>query len=340
MDISIKSRLKNQRVKLLRYYLLSFIILIFGILISVFHNLEGSLVENLREIIYSFDKKNMKHLIIVDYRIPRVLSSALVGAALAISGAIMQGITKNPLADSGLMGLNAGSAFALAISFSFFPKNSFNFVIIFAFAGAMLAAILVNGIASTYKGQESSLKLVLAGAAINMMFLALSQGIAMYFEVSQNLVFWSIGAVSNVNWHQLEILFIWLTFGIILSLFLGKYINILNLGDEIARGLGLRVEVIYILSTIAVLILAGSSVAVVGPIAFVGLIIPHIVRNMVSRSYKHIIPFSGLLGGLLLVFADFGAKNLNPPFETPLGAIISLIGAPFLLYLIRRERSK
>lgn len=288
--------------------------------------------------IFHFDAENARHLIIIDVRLPRVIASALVGAALAAAGSIMQGTTRNPMADSGLLGLNAGAAFALSICFAFFPAMGYHQVILISFLGAAFRAALVSGIAS-FRGRESNpMRLILAGAAVGALLTALSQGIALYFGVAQNIMFWTVGGVAGSNWEQLRIMTPWILLALLAAILLSPSISLLSLGEDVAKGLGGNTALIQILSSIVVLILAGAAVSVVGAVGFVGLIIPHLARFLVGVDYRQIIPTSAVLGALLVVLADLASRTLNPPFETPIGALIALVGVPFFLILARRQR--
>ncbi|HCD45866.1 MAG TPA: ferrichrome ABC transporter permease [Lachnoclostridium sp.] len=284
-----------------------------------------------------FDSRNPQHLMIIDLRLPRVLISGLIGAALAVAGAIMQGTTRNPMADSGLMGINAGAGFAIALCFAFMPGISYGMMIVFAFLGAALGALLINGIAASHKGGRSPMGLVLSGAAVSTLLTALSQGIALSFHVGRDVLFWTVGGVASVTWQQFYILAPVVSAALAGAFLLSPYVSILNMGEDVATGLGLNTTLIHCLCTLAVLALAGISVSVVGSVSFVGLIIPHGARFLVGVDYKKIIPSAAVLGALLLVLADLGARTVNPPFEVPLGVITSLIGVPFFLYLSHKK---
>ncbi|WP_373231325.1 FecCD family ABC transporter permease [Cohnella sp.] len=259
------------------------------------------------EAVFRFNPDLTTHQIIQELRLPRVLGGAMVGASFAVAGALMQGMTRNPMADSGLLGLNAGAG-------------------------------LVFGISSLAKGGLTPVRLVLAGAGVSALLAALSEGIALYFRIGQDLAFWYAGGVAGTKWFQLKVMFPWVGGAIIAAMMLSRSITVLSLGEEIAAGLGQRTRLIKLAGTVIVLILAGSAVAVVGTVGFVGLIIPHLTRFLVGVDYRWIIPCSAVLGSLLVVFADLGARMINPPFETPIGALIALIGVPFFLYLARKER--
>jgi iron complex transport system permease protein len=288
--------------------------------------------------LFHFNAADTQHLIVVDLRLPRVLASALVGASLAVAGAVMQGVTRNPMADSGLMGLNAGAGFALALCFAFFPGLAYLQVILFSFIGAAIGAGLTYGIASLRRGGATPMRLVLAGAAVSALLAALSQGVALYFDVAQNIMFWTAGGVAGSNWEQIRIMTPLIAGALLGSIVLSRSISIMSLGEDVATGLGLNTMRVKLLCAAVVLMLAGAAVAVVGAVGFVGLIVPHLARFLVGMDYSLIIPSSAVTGSLLVVLADLGARTLNPPFETPIGALIALIGVPFFLYLARKER--
>ena len=285
-----------------------------------------------------FDNCNMQHLMIMDLRLPRALASALIGAALAVAGAIMQGITRNPMADSGLMGINAGAGFAIALCFALMPGISYGGLVLFAFLGAAIGAVLIGGISVSHGSGSSPMRLILAGAAISALLAALSQGIALTFQVGVDVLFWTVGGVANVTWSQVYLLTPIICSALTGAILLSPSISILNMGADVAKGLGVNAALIQFLSMIIVLVLAGISVSVVGSVAFVGLIVPHLTRFIVGVDYKRVIPSAAVLGALLLVLADIGARMINPPFEVPLGVLTSLIGVPFFLYLSRKTR--
>jgi iron complex transport system permease protein len=288
--------------------------------------------------VFHFNPDIMDHQIIRELRLPRVLGGAMVGASFAVAGAIMQGMTRNPLADSGLMGINSGAGFALALCFAFFPNLPFMYLILYSFVGAGVGAGVVYGVGSLAQGGLTPARLVLAGAAFSALLSALSEGVALYFQIGQDLAFWYAGGVAGTKWIQLKIMFPWIGAALVGALVLSRSITMLSLGDDVAKGLGQRTGLVKLAGALIVLILAGSSVAVVGAVGFIGLIVPHLTRYFVGVDYRWIIPCSAILGSLLAVFADLTARMINPPHETPLGAIIALIGVPFFLYLARKER--
>ncbi|WP_256757423.1 iron ABC transporter permease [Cohnella sp. WQ 127256] len=312
--------------------------LVFGIALSVSFGAADIKFSVVWEAVFSFNPDVTQHQIIQELRLPRVLGGAMVGACFAVAGAIMQGMTRNPLADSGLLGLNAGAGFMLAICFAFLPGLPFMYLIMYSFLGAAVGAGLVYGIGSLAKGGLTPLRLILAGAALSALLSALSEGVALYFHIGQDLAFWYAGGVAGTKWIQLKIMFPWIAAAIIGAIALSRSITMLSLGEDVAKGLGQRTALVKLAGVVIVLILAGAAVSVVGAVAFVGLIIPHLTRYLVGVDYRWIIPCSAVLGSLLVVIADLAARMVNPPYETPMGALIALIGVPFFLYLARKER--
>ncbi|PYI53998.1 FecCD family ABC transporter permease [Paenibacillus flagellatus] len=312
--------------------------LLAGIALSISFGAADISLSTVWEAVFRFDPQSTPHQIVQELRLPRVLAGALVGAGFAVAGALMQGMTRNPMADSGLLGLNAGAGFALALCFAFFPGLPFLYLILYSFAGAGIGAGLVYGIGSLARGGLTPVRLVLAGAAVSALLTALSEGIALHFRIGQDLAFWYAGGMAGTKWIQLKIMFPWVGGALLAAMLLARSVTLLSLGEEVAAGLGQRTWLIKLAGTAIVLVLAGSAVAIVGAVGFVGLLIPHLTRFLVGVDYRWIVPCSAVLGSLLVVFADLGARMVNPPHETPIGAVIALIGVPFFLYLARKER--
>ncbi|WP_424769035.1 FecCD family ABC transporter permease [Paenibacillus sp. sgz302251] len=292
------------------------------------------------EALFQFNPAIMDHQIIREMRMPRVLACVLVGAAFAVAGALMQGMTRNPLADSTLLGVNAGAGLMLAVSMAFFPFITYLNLMFMSFAGAALGLGLVYGIGTLAKGGLTPVRLTLAGAAVGALLVALAEGIALYYRVGQDLAFWYAGGVAGIKWLQLEIVAPWIITALVGAMLISRSITVLSLGDDVAAGLGQRTGLVKLAGVVIVLLLAGASVSAVGSIGFVGLIIPHIARFFVGVDYRWIIPCSAIFGSLLMVLADIGARIVNPPEEVPIGMIIAVIGVPFFLYLITRMKGE
>jgi iron complex transport system permease protein len=286
--------------------------------------------------ILNYDPSREADRIIVSLRLPRELGAAIVGAAFAVSGAIMQGMTRNPLADPGLLGLNAGASLALACVFAFNTGANYFTVMMISFIGAGIGAGMVFGLGSMSRGGLSPIRITLAGAAVSALLSSLGEGIALYFKLSQDLAFWTAGGVSGTNWAQLKLIVPVVIVGIFIAVMFSRQLTILSFGEEVARGLGQRTLLTKIILMTVVLILAGAAVSLVGAIAFVGLMVPHIVRFLVGTDYRWIIPCSAMFGSVLMVLADTFARTVNAPYETPVGAVVAMIGVPFFLYLARK----
>ncbi|RSL30293.1 iron ABC transporter permease [Salibacterium salarium] len=289
------------------------------------------------EAVFSFNPNVTDHQIIQEVRLPRALASVFIGAFLAVSGAIMQGMTRNPLASPSILGVTDGAAFAIAIAFAFFSGISSLGLMSWSFAGAGLGAMLVFGIGVFSKGGITPVKLALAGVAVGAMLSSFSSAIAIHFRVAQDMSFWFAGGLAGIEWVSVRLLGLVAVIGISLALLISRSITILSLGEEVSKGLGQKTVLVKTIGIIVVLLLTGAAVSVAGSIGFIGLVIPHITRFLAGADYRWIIPCSAVLGALLLVLADLGARMVNAPYETPVGAVTALIGVPFFLYLARQE---
>ncbi len=270
-------------------------------------------------------------------RLPRVIMAALVGAALATAGAIMQAMTRNPLAGPTIMGLNSGAALAIVAVFAAAPALSYNALIAVSFAGAALGAGLTFGITYLSPGGRRPAKLAVAGAAVTALLESLSRGLVIYFELGQDILFYTAGGVQGTSWDQVRLAAPWILGGLTIALATAPNYTVLSLGDAVAVGVGQRVRLLRVVGTVTVLLLAGASVSVAGGVGFVGLAVPHITRFLVGPDYRWVIPGSVLLGATLVVLADAGARLVNPPYETPVGLLTALVGVPLFVYLARNR---
>lgn len=276
------------------------------------------------------------HLIIRTLRVPRALVAAAVGAALALAGAIMQGLTRNPMADPGLLGIEAGAALAVVAAVHFLGVGSLALYAWFAFAGAALAAAAVYVLGSAGRGGPTPLKLTVAGAALAALVSSLTTGILILDQRTLEQVrFWLAGSVAGRDLDLLLQAAPYLAVGLIVALALGRQITTLSLGDDVARGLGQRTGWIKAAAALTVVLLAGGSVAVAGPIGFVGLVVPHVARFLVGVDYRWLLPYAALLGGTFLVLADVLGRLVLRPQELPVGVMTALVGGPFFVALVR-----
>lgn len=303
--------------------------------ISIIYGTKDISLHTIWQSIVNFDKSDPDHQIIRSNRIPRAIAVLCVGAFLAVAGAIMQGITRNYLASPSLMGVNDGSAFVITLAVVFIPGLANYQMILLSIAGSAMGAALVFGFGSLIRNGLSPVRLAIIGTVIGTFLSSLATAIAMYFQVSQTIAAWYNTKIHTVNMDMLLMSMPFGVVGLVLALICARAITITSLGEDIATGLGQKTKAIRYLSMFAVVLLTGTSVALVGKIAFVGLVIPHIVRFIVGIDYRNIIPCSILIGALFLSLCDLVSRYLNFPFETPIGVVTAFIGIPFFLYLIR-----
>lgn len=288
--------------------------------------------------IFNFDPTLTEHQIIKTLRFPRTVADIIVGCSLAVCGALMQGTTRNPLADSGLMGISSGATFSIALAMAFFPDRNYGQTMLFACMGAAVTTGMTYFVASMGKRGMTPQRLVLAGISISMLFGAFSQYISIRYHLGQALAYWTAGGTAGAKWSELAIVTPFFIGAVIAAVAISPSVTVMSLGEDVAIGLGMKTGVIKGISTLIVLVLTGLSVIVVGPVGFVGLITPHIVRYLIGVDYRYIIPASGLYGALLTVFADLTGRLINKPYETPISVIFAVIGVPYFLYLARKQR--
>lgn len=326
---------KTKQTKVIGLLLFT-LLLLYGMWASIIY---GYVDTNVKTAIGAFTNYNgsNEHIIIKTVRLPRALIAAAVGASLAIAGAILQVLTKNPLASPSLLGINAGASFFIVCAVSVFSVQSLQAFTWIAFLGAAVTACLVFIIASIGREGLTPIKLTLGGVAIGAVFSSFTQGLLVLNEaLLDEVVFWLAGSVQG---RKLEVLISVLPYLIIAwlgaAIMAGK-LNILLLGDDVSRGLGQRTQLVKGILVLIVILLAGSAVAVAGPIGFVGIIVPHVARALVGIDYRWVLPYSAILGGILLVAADIGARYIVMPQEVPVGVMTAVIGTPFFIYIARK----
>lgn len=273
--------------------------------------------------------------ILLNIRLPRTIVAALVGINLALSGAILQAVMKNPLADPHIIGISSGAGLAGIMVMLALPGWAF-LVTPVAFAGAMLAALVIYILA--WKNGIQPIRIILAGVAVSAFLSAGISGLMIFYSdrVHSALV-WLIGGLSARSWPQVEMLWPYTLSCMLAAFALARHINILQLGDELAKGLGLRVELTRLILTALAALLAASAVSVVGLLGFVGLIVPHAARIVLGSDYRFLLPGSALLGAGLVTASDTFARVAFAPVELPVGIIMAVLGAPFFLFLLRKE---
>ena len=265
------------------------------------------------------DLTDRQHLVIRELRIPRTAGCILVGAAFSAAGAMMQGVTRNPLADSGLLGINAGASFALALCLAFLPGLGFSGVVFFSFLGAAGAMFTVYGLMSLNRRGLDPVRLVLAGSAVSIFLSSLSQAVAILCKIGYNLTFWTAGGVAGIRGKQLIFAGPVILLGLAAATALSGRVALLSLGEEAARGLGLSVE-------------RSRTVCL-----FVVLMVPHVVRYFTGADYRSVIPCSMVAGAFFMLAADILSRMINAPGEVPIGLVFAVVGVPFFIWTARKE---
>ena len=348
----LRTKLKNKRGRVILSLLV--LLLIFLALISAD---KGAVEITQSQIITIILKKLGIHLAtdftiqqeatLIDIRLPRIVLGALVGAALGISGAAMQGLFRNPLADPSLIGISSGAALAATIvviigdvvSFSLPPIIQLFAFPLAAFVGAIITTVVIYRL-STIAGQTAVATLLLAGIAINALAQSFSGFLTFYATDTQirSLTFWKLGSLGGGNWTNILVVAPFILIPILLFTRLARPLNALLLGESEAGHLGFNIEKVKKVTVVLVALSVGASVAFTGLISFVGLVVPHLLRLVIGPDHRYLLPGSALLGACLLLLADFAARTLVSPAEMPIGVLTAMVGAPFFLWLLLRDR--
>ncbi|HFU3713876.1 TPA: FecCD family ABC transporter permease [Streptococcus suis] len=276
--------------------------------------------------------------VVIDLRLPRMVAAILVGAAMAQAGAMMQGITRNAIADPGLLGINAGAGLALILGYAIFGSLHYSQILVICLLGSCLAAGLVFGLSYQVQKGYNQLRLILSGAMVASLFSAIGQAITIYFDLSTAVIGWQAGGLVQVNWKMLTIIGPLIVVGLILAQLFSHQLTILSLNETVAKNLGQRTALMTMVLLGIVLLLSAAAVALVGSLSFVGLIIPHFIRMFTGKNYKLLLPLTAFAGAGFLIWVDLVCRSINPPAETPISAVISIIGLPCFLWLIRKEK--
>ena len=321
-------------------YIISFIFLGICILASLAW---GSRYIDFREVINALmDSSNTSfNALVVRERIPRTVFSLIAGACLGVSGALMQSITRNPIADPSILGVNTGASLFVVAGITFFNLSTANGYIWFAIAGASISAICVYGIASIGAGGVTPIKLALAGASISAILSSLVSLIILpRADVMDAYRFWQVGSLSGATWEGITSVLPFLVVGLIISIISTPALNALALGDEVATGLGVNTGLVRLACAIAGVVLCGATTAIAGPIGFVGLMIPHTIRLIFGSNMKHLVPMSAIGGAILLTVSDVIGRVIGSPSELEVGIITAFLGAPILIIIARKAKVK
>lgn len=275
----------------------------------------------------------------VAQRVPRTVLAQLVGGALGLSGAVMQGVTRNPLADPAMLGITNGASLAVVSGIAFFGLADPSSYVWVAIAGAAVTAVFVWSIGSLGRGGATPLKLALAGAATAAALSSLVSAVLLpRIEVMNTFRFWQVGGVGGASWDRIELVLPFLVAGAVVCLLMARGLNSLALGDDVAAGLGEHVGRTRLVSGLAAVVLCGAATAIAGPIAFVGLIVPHICRLVVGVDHRWMLPMAAVVGGALLTGSDVIGRLVARPDEVEVGIVTALVGAPVLIWIVRRTR--
>ncbi len=317
--------------------LIGIIVLIVGIVCSIAFGVAKIKWPTLLESFASYNRTSQEHLIVRTTRVPRAFIAAIAGAALAVAGSLMQGITRNPLASPSLFGINAGAAFFIVTGSAYFGASGLSAFATLGFIGAAFATLLVYVLGSIGSDGLTPLKVTLAGAAMTSFFSSLSLGILLTGgQTFDQVLFWFVGSVAGRDMSIFNSAAPYMGVALIGAFVLARHMNLLTLGDDVATGLGQKTVYIKLAVAVVVVLLAGGSVAIAGPIAFVGIIIPHVTRYLVGIDYRWVLPYCAVLGAILLLAADIGSRYIAFPKEVPVGVMTAVIGVPFFVYIARR----
>lgn len=295
-------------------------------------------VADVVEAFRDFDATVENHLIVTSLRLPRTLVAVLVGLGLGLAGALMQGLTRNPLADPGILGVNAGAALAVVVGIFVFGVGSLSGYVWFAFLGAAVTSGAVYALGALGRDGATPVKLALAGAAVTAFLYSITSSILLLDVATLDQYrFWAVGSVAGRDMAVVTQVAPFLLLGTALALCAGRSLNALALGDDVARSLGARVGVSRLFSAAAVVLLVGGATAAAGPIAFVGLTVPHVARALAGPDYRWVLAFSAVLAPTLLLAADVLGRVVARPGEVQVGIVTALIGAPVFIALVRRR---
>lgn len=328
----------NDKVKRAVVFAAGVVLVAAGVLVSVSVGAKSIALPDVVGAVFDYDEAVLDHVLVRDARLPRALCAVLVGGILALSGAMMQGVLRNPVAEPSVMGVNQGATLMVSVSLVAGLAGGALGSFFMALAGAAVSGGLLLLFTLTNSANQSMARVLLAGTAMSTFFLAFATMVGLLGNRSQELAFWVAGGLRQTGWTQVGVLAaVGGAFSALSFAWSGK-INVLNLGDEFACGLGIRPTRVK-LQVVAMLVpLCGVAVAVAGNIGYIGLFIPHIMRRVIGNDYRVLMPASFVFGAAVLVWADIAARMAMAPYELPVGLFTAIIGVPVFLALVRRER--
>ncbi|USK68862.1 FecCD family ABC transporter permease [Peribacillus asahii] len=324
---------RQDKMKWIGLFLLTLLLIICMLASLMLGNTNFTLTD-IYKTLTSSNSKDVAHIIIWQERFPRMVIAVVTGASLAVAGVISQLLTRNPLGSPSVLGINSGSIFVIVVCVVLFKVSDLHILVYFSLLGALLAAFLVYLLGSLGRSSTSAIKLILAGIAANAMFVSFTQIILLMNQKGMSdVLFWMAGTISGRTLDMILAVLPYLLVSLVVTCFLGRSMNIYASGESIAKGLGQNVFVMKVTLLILMVVLAGGSLAVIGNVGFVGLIIPHLAKAIVGNGYPWLTPYSILLGSIFLLIADLSTRLIHPPAEIPLGVITAFIGAPFFIYV-------
>lgn len=329
--------MKQSSKRLSIFLICSLLLLVVGLVLAVRLGSVHIAFSDIFNSIFNYSE-TLELMLVRDVRIPRALSVLMTGGILGVTGAMIQGVTRNPIAEPSILGVSQGATLVIAIFYAAGIGITTKNVMITSFIGALITGLIVLGFISKKANNNSIAKILLAGTAMSTFFVSLTTVIGLLTNQSQMIGFWVSGGFRNATWADFKLVFIVGIIGLIITMILSPKINILNLGDDVAIGLGESPEKIRFITLMVMIPMIAAAVAVGKNIAFVGLIIPQVVRKILGEDYRKNIPCSFLLGAVLLTYADIAARMLFNPYETPIGVFTAIIGIPFFISVARKER--
>jgi len=311
----------------------------FGVLVSLAVGAKSIPMSVVIDAIVSYDADVTDHLIVRELRWPRTMLGILVGISLGMAGGLMQGVTRNPLADPGLLGVNAGAAFAVVLAIWAFDMTAVSGLVWFAFVGAAVTSVVVFVLGSAGRGGATPVRLALAGAALAALLFALTRAVTLLDRATlDQFRFWAVGSLAGRGSDVGGQVAPFMVVGVVLAIGAARQLNALALGEEAAKSLGTRINLTRVVSVLGITLLCGSAVAAAGPIGFVGLVVPHAVRVWFGPDQRWLMPMSGLAGAALLLYCDTFGRIVARPGEIQVGIMTAAIGGPAFIFLVRRTR--
>ncbi len=324
-----------------KFIIFLFIGLLGLIVVSLLYLKFGATTYSFKDIfdsIFNYNDEIDNLYFIREARMPRLIADIIVGASLSIAGAIMQGTTKNPMADSGIMGISQGSTLGVVMVVAFIPEAGRYEKMGMAALGAAVVTGLIYLIAIVGKGKITTDRMVLSGMAISTLLSSVSMAIILKNGLMNEMVRYTSGSSANTIWSDVYLALPFFLFGVIVAIIISRSLTVMNLGEDVSKGLGANTVVTKTLSTIIVLILSAVAVVIIGPVSYIGLMIPYIARYMVGTDYRFSLPICAIYGALFVSVVDLIAKIINPGLEFPIGLLITIVGVPFFIYTSRKQK--